>query len=99
MHPLTSIAGRLAPPHSDRELLDRFARGRDEAAFAALVHRHGPTVYGVCRRVLGDPHDAEDAFQAVFLVLATRADGLHRHPALDAWLHAVAVRVALKART
>ena len=61
---------------SDRELLDRFlARGDTvaEMAFAVLVERHGPMVLGVCRRILGDPHDAEDAFQATFLVLVKRA--------------------------
>src|SRR5262245_45324290 len=61
---------------SDRQLLDQFATGGDEAreaAFVALVARHGPMVLGICRRILGDRHDAEDAFQAVFLVLARKA--------------------------
>src|SRR5262245_22802656 len=100
MHPpLACLAGRLAPPEPDRDLLARFGRDRDEAAFAALVHRHGPTVYGVCVRLLGNPADAEDAFQAVFLVLVNRADALTHKPALGGWLHEAAVRVAKKART
>src|SRR5690349_21426934 len=82
----------------DRQLLERYALGRDEAAFGALVRRHGPMVLGVCRRVLRDGHAAEDAFQATFLVLARRAGSLLRPEALGAWLHGVAARVALRAR-
>jgi RNA polymerase sigma factor (sigma-70 family) len=97
--PLTRLAARLAPPNPDGELLTRFVRDRDRSAFAAIVGRHGPTVLGVCRRVLGNTADADDAFQAVFLVLVHRADVLARRPALGDWLYAAAVRVALKART
>jgi RNA polymerase sigma factor (sigma-70 family) len=90
----------LGPPgaDSDAALLDRFARHRDEAAFEALVARHGPMVLNLCRRVLGDAHAAEDAFQATFLVLAKKARSVARPAALAGWLYGVARRVALKAR-
>jgi RNA polymerase sigma factor (sigma-70 family) len=87
-----------APALPDAQLLDRFASDRDEAAFAALVRRHGPLVLGVCRRVLNDWHAADDAFQATFLVLARRAGSLKRREALRPWLYGVATRTALKAR-
>ena len=83
-------------PEDDAELVRRFVADRDEAAFAALVRRHGPMVLGVCRRVLRDPHDAEDAFQATFLVLARRAGSLRRG-ALAGWLYTTARRSALRA--
>jgi RNA polymerase sigma factor (sigma-70 family) len=87
---------------TDGQLLERFAARRDagaEAAFAALVARHGPMVLGVCRHLLGgDEHAADDAFQAVFLVLARRARSIGRPDLLAAWLHGVAARVARKAR-
>jgi RNA polymerase sigma factor (sigma-70 family) len=83
---------------TDAELLDRFTRTGDPAAFAALVRRHGPMVFGVCRRVLRDPNDAEEAFQVTFLVLVRKAGGLRDPGRLANWLYGVANRVARKAR-
>jgi RNA polymerase sigma factor (sigma-70 family) len=83
---------------SDRALLERFTQQRDAEAFAALVRRHGPMVLAVCRRLLRHSHDADDAFQAVFLLLVRKAASLRRPEQLGPWLHGVARRVALKAR-
>lgn len=84
---------------TDGQLLEQFAAHCEEDAFAALVHRHGRTVLGVCRRVLRDLHDAEDAFQATFLMLARMAGSLRRPDAVGSWLCAVAHRLAVKVRT
>ena len=87
---------------SDQQLLERFKTGHREAeelAFTALIERHGPMVLRVCRGVLGDAHDAQDAFQATFLVLARKAGSLSIDESLAPWLHAVALRVATRART
>jgi RNA polymerase sigma factor (sigma-70 family) len=82
----------------DGDLLGRFVRQRDEAAFAELVRRHGSLVLGVCRRILGDAHAAEDAFQATFLLLARRSPRLTLPGSLAGWLYAAALRVAREAR-
>jgi RNA polymerase sigma factor (sigma-70 family) len=83
---------------SDAELLERFVHRRDEAAFELLVWRHQWLVLGVCRRLLGDVHDAEDAFQATFLALARKAVAVGRGDAVAGWLHTVAFRIALRIR-
>lgn len=83
---------------TDGELLQRFAQLRDEAAFTALVKRHGPMVFGVCRQLLRDAHDAEDAFQAVFLVLARKAGAVGQPELLGNWLYGVAFRVSSDVR-
>jgi RNA polymerase sigma factor (sigma-70 family) len=91
------LARTAADPATDADLVRRFSVGRDEAAFAALVDRHGPMVLGVARRVLGDHHAAEDVFQATFLTLARRAPQLRRSGALAAWLHRTARNFAVSA--
>ncbi len=82
----------------DGQLLDRFAHDRDEAAFELLVRRYGRLVLGVCRRVLADPHTAEDAFQATFLILVHRANALDRRRPIADWLYTVAHRLACRAK-
>jgi RNA polymerase sigma factor (sigma-70 family) len=102
-HPIIRYVRHLAASHfaaalPDAQLLERYVVRRDESAFAALVRRHGPLVLGACRRVLADPHAAEDAFQATFLVLARKAGRVRRPESLGAWLYGVATRTALKVR-
>jgi RNA polymerase sigma factor (sigma-70 family) len=101
--PLTRYLRRLLGPPSgggltDAQLVERFVAERDEAAFEVLLWRHGPMVLAVCRRLLRHEQDAEDAFQATFLVLARKAASIGRRQAVGAWLHRVAGRVALRAR-
>src|SRR5438874_5795175 len=83
---------------TDQQLLEDYTSRRDEAALAALVRRHGPMVWGVCRRVLSNYHDAEDAFQATFLVLVRKAASIASPELLANWLYGVAHQTALKAR-
>jgi RNA polymerase sigma factor (sigma-70 family) len=89
----------IAEQLTDRDLLLAFSAKADQAAFAELVRRHGPLVLGVCRRVLNDSPEAEDAFQAVFLVLARKARSLLRPELLGNWLYGVALRCARRVRS
>jgi RNA polymerase sigma factor (sigma-70 family) len=99
-HALLSHLHRLCEPAlPDATLLARWRDQRDHAAFALLTARHGPMVLGVCRRILGDVQDAEDAFQATFVVLARKAGKLRRPEALASFLYGAALRIARKART
>jgi DNA-directed RNA polymerase specialized sigma24 family protein len=84
---------------TDADLLRRLVAGRDEAALEALLQRHGPMVLAVCRRVLDNEADAEDAFQAVFLVLVRKAAAIDRRESVGSFLHGVALRTALRARS
>src|SRR5262245_10744930 len=83
---------------TDEQLLARYVSSRDGTAFDALVRRHAPLVWGVCRRMLRQTPDAEDAFQATFIVLFRKAVSIRRSRSLAGWLHQVSHRVALRAR-
>jgi RNA polymerase sigma factor (sigma-70 family) len=96
-HPPASAAA--LPPTSDAQLLKRFAETRDGEAFREIVLRHEKLVLGVCRRVLWDEHEAEDAFQATFMILARRSHELHTRTELGGWLYSVAYRTAVRARS
>jgi RNA polymerase sigma factor (sigma-70 family) len=99
MRHIKGLAPGVAGRHrTDRQLLDDFAARRDEQAFAGLVRRHGGMVLRVCRRVLRHEQDAEDAFQATFLVLARDAASIRRRDALASWLYGVAYRTAMEAK-
>jgi RNA polymerase sigma factor (sigma-70 family) len=99
VHSIRQLAGVPSGTElTDRQLLERFVGTRSETAFAALVERHGALVLGVCRRVLDHVQDAEDAFQATFLVLARKAGAVRWQEEISDWIHAVAYRTALKAR-
>jgi RNA polymerase sigma factor (sigma-70 family) len=98
LHHLRELLARDARALTDHQLLEWYVARRDESAFEAIVRRHGPMVLGVCRRLLGSPQDAEDAFQAVFLVLARRAASLSRKDLLGNWLYGVAHRTSLAAK-
>src|SRR5216684_5197908 len=86
------LAAREGERLSDRELLERFVYARDEQAFGVLVKRHGAMVFNVCRRILHNEHDAEDAFQAAFLVLARKAPACSWQESVGPWLYRVAYR-------
>jgi RNA polymerase sigma factor (sigma-70 family) len=97
-HCIRTVALRQQDGLTDGNLLDLYVQQKDEAAFEALVRRHGPMVLGVCRRILGNGHDAEDAFQATFLVLVRKAASIRPSGMVGNWLYGVAQRTALEAR-
>lgn len=92
---LATVSGESRPDH---ELIGRFAQDGDEAAFTSLVQRHGPMIYGVCLRLLDQGQDAEDAFQATFLVLARKARSIRKQESVSCWLYGVASRIARNVR-
>src|SRR5438309_1170838 len=96
---LHRMVGPCGPDEvSDGELVGRFARQRDDAAFELLVWRHGPMVLGLCQRLLRQEQDAEDVFQATFLTLARKAGSIGKRDALASWLYKVAYRIACRVR-
>jgi RNA polymerase sigma factor (sigma-70 family) len=84
---------------TERQLLERFLADHDPDAFRVLVETHGPMVIGVCRSVLHDPHDVDDAFQTTFMVLVQRAETITQRECIGPWLHRVALRIATRVRT
>jgi len=104
VRPLTGVlhclrrAALAADGPTDGELLERYRSRRDNSAFEMLLRRHAPMVWGVCRRVLGDVHDTEDAFQATFLVLVRKARSIRPAHMVGNWLHGVAYRTAMNAK-
>src|SRR5436190_17679319 len=96
IHTLAQTRSLLDLP--DEQLLRQFTTGREDAAFAELVRRHGPLVLSVCRRVLHREQDVEDAFQATFLILARKATTIDRQASVACWLHRVAYHAAVRVR-
>src|SRR5262245_34024065 len=92
------VDGGTCHEPSDRELVQRFLTQRDELAFVALLQRHGPMVFHLCRRIQGNEHDAEDAFQATFLLLARKAGSIRKQESVASWLYGVAHRLARAAK-
>src|SRR5262245_55774142 len=99
LHRLGRLTASEGAELTDAQLLGRYVAAGEESTFAALVERHGRLVWGVCRHVLRHHQDAEDAYQATFLVLARKASSIRKGEALASWLHGVAHRVALRARS
>src|SRR5438105_15106681 len=97
-HVRSLAAGQGGKDRTDGQLLRAFSAANDQDAFAVLARRHGPLVLAVCRRVLGQLQDAEDAFQATFLLLAPHAATVGHRESISGWLHGVAYRMALNAR-
>src|SRR5947209_11593451 len=96
---LCRLAGLAGPAtRGDRQLLDSYLNQSDETAFEALVRRYGAMVLGICRRILRHEHDAEDAFQATFVVLMRKGASITQREHLGSWLYGVAFRIAVRAR-
>jgi len=94
-----ALANELRSTDADGELLEQFLTARDYAAIRTIISRHGPMVYRVCRRILGNEHDAEDAFQAAFLILVRKGNSIRKWNSLAGWLHSVAYQVSMRVRT
>src|SRR5262245_43389372 len=90
--------GQSVDQCTDRQLLDRFTNTKEEAAFTALVRRHGPTVLALAQRILGDRQEAEDVFQAAFFVLARKAHSIRKQESIAGWMYRVTFRLALRVR-